>query len=142
MIRDYQPADFDQLIDAWLKASKLAHPFLSQEFLDKEILNIRDVYVPNTETFVYEHEGKVIGFTALAGHEVGAIFLDPAFHGRQFGKALMDHAVGLKGHLELDVFKANQVGQKFYFRYGFKAVHEHMHEETGNMLIRLSYIIE
>jgi putative acetyltransferase len=139
MIRDYQPADFDQLINAWLKASKLAHPFLSDGFLKKEIDNIRDIYIPNTETIVYEHGGTVIGFLSLMRDEVGAIFLDPHYHGQKIGKALMDHAAGIRQRLELDVFKENHIGQKFYFRYGFKVSHEHMHEETGNMLLRVVF---
>jgi putative acetyltransferase len=139
MIRDYQAADFDQLINVWLKASKLAHPFLTDAFLDKEIGNIRDVYIPITETVVYEYENRVIGFLSLIGNEVGAIFLDPEYHGQKIGKALMDYAANKREDLELDVFKENHIGQNFYFRYGFKLSHEHLHEETGNMLLRLKY---
>ncbi|UTW56313.1 GNAT family N-acetyltransferase [Kordiimonas sp. SCSIO 12610] len=139
MIRDYQSADFNQLISAWLAASKLAHPFLTEEFLRKEIANIRDIYIPNTETAVYQHGDTVIGFISLMGDEVGAIFLDPKYHGQKIGKALMDHAADQRNRLELDVFKANHIGQQFYFRYGFQKLYEHMHEETGNMLLRLAY---
>lgn len=139
MIREYKNSDFQDLINAWLAASKLAHPFLSQDFLDQEIINIRDIYLPNADTYVFEKDGKVIGFIALIGNEVGAIFLDPTFHGQGIGKAMMDHATNIRGWLELDVFKENKVGQRFYFGYGFQVVKEHMHEDTGNMLLRLKY---
>jgi len=139
MLRKYQSSDFNELINTWLSASKLAHPFLSTEFLEKEITNIRDMYIPNAETWVFEKKGKVVGFIALIGNEVGAIFLDPAYHGQGIGKAMMDHAVTQRDQLELDVFKDNTIGQKFYFRYGFTVEKEHMHTETGNMLLRLSY---
>ena len=39
--------------------------------------------------------------------------------------------------LELDVFRDNLVGQKFYEKYGFIKVNEHFHEETGLMQLRL-----
>lgn len=139
MIRKYQSADFKQMIHAWRSASELATPFLDEAFLEQEELNIRDIYIPNTETWVYDLDGTVVGFIALAGNEVGAIFLDPVHHGKGIGRQLMDHAAKLHKHLVLDVFKENKVGQRFYFRYGFEIIREHLHEETGKMLLRLEY---
>jgi putative acetyltransferase len=44
------------------------------------------------DTTVYEAEGRVVGFLALIGNEVGAIFLDPDRPGPGIGRALMDNA--------------------------------------------------
>lgn len=137
MIRPYQDHDLAELLDVWYTASVLAHPFLDDEFLHNERKAIADVYLPMAETWVFVSEAKVVGFIALIGDEVGAIFVDPALHGKGIGRALMDHARTLLRSLEVDVFKANRIGRRFYDRYGFVLVKEHIHDQTGHPLLRL-----
>ena len=139
MIRCYEHGDLEELLDTWYAASKVAHPFLAEEFFDAERENIPNIYLPMADTFVYENGGKVVGFIALIGKEVGAIFVHPKFHGQGLGHALMNHAQGLRGNLEVEVFKGNRIGRDFYRRYGFAFMDEHVHEETGETLLRLIY---
>ena len=137
MIRRYEAKDLNELLDTWYAASQLAHPFLDEAFLTQERHDIATVYLPQTETWVYEQDGVVIGFIALIGNEVGAIFVDPKFHGQGIGRSLMDKAKELREELTLDVFKDNPIGRKFYEKYGFRQVGEHVHEETGCVQLRL-----
>ncbi len=138
-LRKYEPRDLNNVLDAWENASKIAHSFLQKEFLARERENISKVYLPNTETWVAEYNGVVIRFIALMGNEVGAIFVQPEFHGTGFGRALMDKARELHGDLEVEVFVANSIGRKFYTRYGFKPLGKKIHEETGNEVLRMKY---
>jgi len=138
-IRHYQERDLSDLLTAWENASKTAHPFLTKEFLEQERYNIPNLYIPNADTWVVVDDDKVVGFIALIGTEVGAIFVDPSYHGRGLGKALMDKAYSLHSQLEVEVFKENAIGRRFYDRYGFQLLHEKMHKETGNMLLRLAF---
>ena len=142
IIRPYQSEDLDDVMSAWESASQLAHPFLKEDFLDQERHNIPNVYLPNADTWVIEEAGQVIGFIALMGNEVGAIFVKPDFHGTGAGKALMDKAQELHGDLEVQVFKENSIGQQFYARYGFQYVSEQIFEPTGNMMVRLKFSAE
>ena len=137
MIRPYRKEDIDQVIEIWYEASLIATPFKSEAQLSREREQIRSFWMPRAETWVYELDGVVVGFIALIGNEVGAIFVDPKFHGQGIGRALMDKARSIRDVLELDVFKDNLVGRKFYARYGFRQVDEHLHEETGFMQLRL-----
>ena len=140
MIREYEDKDLAELLDAWYSASMVAHPFLSEEFFEQERENIVSIHLPNAETWVYELDVIVIGFIALIENEVGAIFLDPKFHGRGIGRALMDHARSIREVLELDVAKDNKIGRNFYKKYGFIEQYEHMHKEYGFMQLRLKLI--
>jgi putative acetyltransferase len=124
---------------SWENASRLAHPFLTREFLDHERYNIPSLYLPNADTWVVELNGRVIGFIALIGNEVGGIFVEPEFHGIGAGRALMDKAQELHGDLEVEVFQANLIGRRFYSSYGFEPLSEKIHEETGNKLLRLKF---
>ncbi|MBL4795643.1 MAG: GNAT family N-acetyltransferase [Pseudomonadales bacterium] len=138
-IRPYQDSDLDDLLLAWERATKLAHPFLIETFLEQERYNIPNVYLPNANTWVVVDDCRVVGFMALIGNEVGALFVDPRCHGRGMGKALMDKARSLHKTLELDVFKKNSIGLSFYERYGFKQLNEKIHKDTGNQILRLLY---
>ena len=138
-IRQYESDDLKSVLSSWEKASEIAHPFLTEEFLDTERYNIPNVYLPNTDTWVAESGGEVVGFIALMENEVAAIFLDPKFHGMGIGKSLMDKAQDLHGTLEVEVFEANSIGRKFYDRYGFKFLGESIHEPTDQRILRLQY---
>ena len=138
-IRKYIDTDCAAVIELWHAASKVATPFLSDEFLAFEREEINRVYLPSAETWVFETEGTVQGFVSLIGNEVGAIFVHSTSQGHGIGRALMDHAASLRDYLYLDVFEENAVGRCFYERYGFQFDRKHVHEQTGHMQIRLDY---
>jgi putative acetyltransferase len=138
MIRRYREKDCDAVIAIWLAASRVATPFLGEEFLLAEQATIRDQHLPNAETWVYEEDGAVVGFLALIGHEVGGLFVDMKSQGQGVGRVLMDHARELRGSLYLDVFKDNAVGRRFYDRYGFRFRYEHLHAASGHVQLRLA----
>ena len=137
IIRQYQPSDLDGVMSAWESATKVAHPFLEESFLETERYNIPNVYLPNTDTWVAEVNGDVVGFIALMGNEVGAIFLDPAFHGTGIGRSLMDKAQSLHETLEVEVFEANAIGRSFYDSYGFTLLAKSLHGPTDQKVLRL-----
>jgi putative acetyltransferase len=101
--------------------------------------NIPMVYMPKTETWVAECVGKVVGFVALIGNEVGATFLQPEFHDKGIDLALIDKAQSLRGDLVLGVFEENKIGRRFYDRYGFGCVGARMHTESGHKLLKLKF---
>ena len=138
-IRQYTDSDLVAVLCSWESATRLAHPFMTDEFIAQERKNIAEIYLPNTDTWVVEIEGGVNGFIALMGNEVGAIFLKPEYHGQGAGKALMDQAQAIHGDLEVEVFKENSIGVKFYAQYGFEEMEEKLHEQPGQQLVRLKF---
>ena len=138
-IRQYENTDLDAVLSSWEVATRLAHPFMTDEFIAQERKNVAEIYLPNTDTWVVQIDDEVKGFIALMGNEVGAIFLQPEFHGQGVGKALMDKAQELHGELEVEVFKENTLGRHFYSRYGFEHLEEKLHEPTGQQVLRLKF---
>jgi putative acetyltransferase len=138
-IRKYKESDLESVLDSWESATRLAHEFMQDDFIAQERKNVERVYLPNTDTWVAEIDNEVRGFIALMGNEVGAIFLQPNYHGKGIGRALMDKAQELHGNLEVEVFKANSIGRNFYSRYGFKLMEEKLHEPTGQQVLRLKF---
>ncbi len=138
MIRQYTAQDTDALIAIWEKANALAHPFLTQDFVAYVKDAMRNIFLPNAETWVMEKDGSPIGFIAMLDNEIGGLFLDPSHHGQGYGRAMVDHVTGLKGPLRVEVFKENKVGKPFYERYGFKFVGEYLHEASGAVTVKMS----
>ena len=116
MIREYQTEDTDALVLIWQNANAVAHSFLADDFVAQVAQDMRNIYLPNAETWVLEQDGNPLGFIALVGTEIGGLFLEPSFHGRGFGKALVDQAVAIHGSLCVEVFEKNAIGRRFYDR--------------------------
>ncbi len=139
IVRQYKDEDLPDVLSSWEKASKISHPFLSNTFIEQERYNVPNYYLPNADTWVIEHDGKVIGFIALLGHKVGAVFVQPEFHGTGAGRALMDKARELHGDLEVEVFEENSIGCRFYSNYGFELLTKKIHEDSGQIVLRLKF---
>jgi len=138
-IRPYLDKDLNELLLAWENASNIAHPFLKDDFLAQERKNISDLYLPNADTWVVDFDNQVVGFIALIGNEVGAIFIQPEHQGNKMGKLMMDKAQELHGDLEVEVFEKNSTGRNFYAQYGFKLIEKKVHEQTGERIHRLKF---
>lgn len=139
MIRRYEKSDTEDVVEAWYQASLIAHPFLSKQFLEEENKNLRELFLPRSQTWVYETEGQVAGFISLLDNEVGGIFVHPSWQRKGIGKVLMNKASSLHKSLELEVFEANHQGRAFYAKYGFVPIKTYRDQSTGEMTIRLRY---
>ncbi|MEH6478129.1 MAG: GNAT family N-acetyltransferase, partial [Sneathiella sp.] len=100
--------------------------------------DMRALYLPNAETWILEVNEIAIGFVALIGNEIGGLFLNPAYHGQGFGRALIDHAFRLKGPLKVEVFEKNKIGRRFYDGYGFIETERHLHEASSETVLTMS----
>ncbi len=132
MMRKFETSDTDALVGIWRRANAAAHPFLSREIAAQVEAEVRDIYLPNAETWVLEVDGKLVGFIAMIDREIGGLFLDPVCHGQGFGRKMVDFIVAQKGPLTVEVFKDNQIGLPFYERYGFVKTQEGLFERSGD----------
>ncbi|MGI9896732.1 N-acetyltransferase [Vibrio natriegens] len=132
MIRQYNPHDLDSVLEIWLEASVKAHDFISAEFWESQVENMRNIYIPASEVYVFEVDSKVVGFYALYENNLAAIFVSPAFQGKGIGKQLLSHAKAQRAVLGLSVYKENQASYQFYLSQGFKVVSEQLDEHTGH----------
>lgn len=137
-IRRLHSKDTHALLDVWQQASRQAHGFLTEQFLTLERINIRHLWLPKAETWVYLEQRRLVGFISVRGDHVGALFVRPDHQFAGIGRALMDHAFLHRRYLQLDVFAANDSGRAFYERYGFRPIGEYTHEATGQAMIRLA----
>lgn len=139
-VRPYEERDTEAIIDAWYQASLIAHPFLTADFLAQENKNLRELFLPRSQTWVFEKEGQIGGFISLLDNIVGGIFVHPSWQRQGVGTALMNKAKSLHTTLELDVFTANKQGRAFYAKYGFEPLKTYRDEATGEMMLKLRFV--
>jgi len=136
-IRKYHTDDTDALVSVWQEANALVHSFLADEFVSQVEKDMRNIYLPNAETWVLVKGEQPVGFVALIEDEIGGLFLHPSLHGQGLGKALVAHAVTLKGPLRVEVFERNTIGRRFYEGYGFMFAEKYLHEPSGEMTLKM-----
>ena len=137
MIRKHRESDLEDILNIWYQASTLAHPFLDDAFVEKVKKDMREIYIPGSERWVYEDKGKVIGFIAMLGNEIGGLFVLPDHQSKGVGTQLVNFINGLLEELEVEVFTKNRIGRAFYDKYGFKVIKEDLHEESGQEILRM-----
>ena len=81
--------------------------------------------VADSEVWVWEEDGRVLGFAALTADELTHIYVEPDAHGHGIGGALIDRAKERRpGGFRLWVFQQNANARRFYERRGFDLVRE------------------
>lgn len=131
MIRAYAEDDLDAVVDIWLRASVKAHDFVDRKFWESEVVNMRNVYLPASENYVYEQGGGILGFYALHDDTLAAIFVAPEHQGQGVGSALIKHAKTQRAKLNLTVYTKNRASCDFYRSRKFVVVREQADPHTG-----------
>ncbi len=132
MIRKMCNSDTDVVIDIWLAASIKSHHFVAKEFWLSGVESMRDIYIPSSESYVFEQNSIVVGFYSLYENSLAAIFVSPEFQGRGVGKELICHAKKQRQMLSLSVYTENEDAYKFYLYHGFFVDKEQIDKHTGH----------
>ena len=126
MIREYRDEDFSAVTRLWRAARELAFPDFQRRkghTFEEDCAYFQNVILANNEVWVYELDGQVAGFLAIAGDFVDQLFVHPNFQRKGAGKELLAHAKSLSPeHLFLYTFQVNANGRAFYEKNGFVAV--------------------
>ena len=130
-IRKYREDDLNEVMRVWYEASRVGHPFLSDEALRRDRLEIIHKYIPIARQWVGEVDGSIVGFIAMVGNQVGGLFVDPRHHRTGIGTALIEHVRPMFPTLTVTVFKENPNAIRFYEKSGFRLIEERVSEYHG-----------
>jgi len=73
-----------------------------------------------SEIYVHQEQGQILGFGAICGHEIRALFVPPEYRGKGVGKKLLEFLLSnIQGQPCLYVASTNQPAKYLYQRYGF-----------------------
>lgn len=138
VIRTYEQADQNALLEIWLNASRAGHPFFAEEELMRQYEIVREHYLPVAEIWMAEDESGPAGFIAMLGSMVGALFVDPKRHGQGIGTQLIRAMQDRHGTLEVGVLQPNAAARRFYSKLGFV---EYGQEENTDVIPQQTVIL-
>lgn len=139
-IRKFQNSDTLYILQFWEKSSMVAHPFLHPNYVNQIKNDLKEIYLPNAETWVYKENSQIIGFISMIQNEIGGLFVLPDFHSSGIGTKLVNYVNKFHEILEVEVFAKNDKGRNFYTKYGFELLHQYVHEESQEEMIRMKFI--
>lgn len=139
MIRAFVQDDMEAVLSIWLDASVEAHHFIEAAYWQSKVQVMREVYLPASETFVFELEGRVIGFYSLYDDHLAALFVAPSMQGKGVGSALLKDAQKRRSVLQLTVYQENHPSVLFYQHQGFEIQQAQQDEHTGHAEWLMTY---
>lgn len=130
MIRKATNTDFPELADIYHDASLIAHPFMDPEFIARDRRRVRDDLLPLSKSYVFENNGKIMGFISLSDTHINGLFVKVEHQREGIGTALIDYAKERHSTLELCCFVDNYSAQRFYHAQDFEVTDERSHHEV------------
>src|SRR5699024_841196 len=131
MIRAYKENDIDILIDIWYKSSLQAHDFIYSGYWESQIEEMKEKYIPMSETHVITNQTKIIGFISMVEGYLAALFIDVAYQNNGAGKELLKYEKRRRNKIRLKVYKENLSAVRFYEKNGFIIKEELTDEQTN-----------
>lgn len=132
MLRKYKSEDAEALTKLWLRCSVDSHNFVNDNHWKNLAEDIRNVYLPSSKTYVWDNNGKQLGFVSLQkGGHIGALFVDKKHQGQGIGSMLLNSLRRKHKTLDLKVYRKNTEAMRFYMQHGFKVCGTQTDETTG-----------
>ncbi|MFQ9015398.1 MAG: N-acetyltransferase [Lacrimispora saccharolytica] len=141
MIRMFDARDLDQVMELWLNGNIEAHDFIPRNYWESNAPMVREQLL-QAEIYVYETDGKILGFVGLQGDYLAGIFVDRHARSMGIGGQLIHYVQKIRRTLTLNVYRKNQSAMEFYLREGFSVLSEDIDEATGETDIVLSWKFE
>ena len=118
-VRRGTKADAPRALEIWRDAVDATHQFLSPEHR-ADIDAIVVEWLPTADLWLIDDEtGRPVGFLAMDGNLIDALFVDPVVHGRGYGTALLNQALKLAPDAIVDASEQATNALPFYEARGF-----------------------
>lgn len=129
-IRKLTSEDIEIVVDLWYTTSVVAHDFISDRYWKQNREAMATEYLPNSETYLALEKGEIVGFVAMVGDLLAAIFVDNTFQGKGVGKSLLNYVKEKRMAIELKVYEKNWKSVNFYKSQGFVVKSGNMEDVT------------
>ncbi|WP_262271612.1 GNAT family N-acetyltransferase [Microvirga yunnanensis] len=89
---------------------------------DEDLVFFQATVFPTSEVWLAEAGAQLLGFAAARLDWLDHLYVDPAWHGRGVGSALLSCARDRRCELNLWTFQANAQARRFYESRGFRLI--------------------
>ncbi|MEE1657349.1 GNAT family N-acetyltransferase [Microvirga sp. CF3062] len=123
VLRRAARADMEAVARLHRHVRKACLPYLPELHTPQQDLAFFEQHVfPASTIWLAEDEGQVIGFAVFKQDWLDHLYVDPAWHSRGVGTALLTTVRQDAAELNLWTFQENGQARRFYERHGFRAV--------------------
>ena len=130
MIRKFQISDTEQVMKLWFSGNMDAHSFAPEKYWKSHFDEVQEA-LQQADVFVYDADGKVLGFIGLINEYIAGIFVDKNYRCTGIGTQLLNFVKEKQDTLSLKVYQENPRAVAFYHREKFSILSEGMDEATG-----------
>lgn len=131
MIKNLRDNDIDIVMDLWKESTMEAQSFISDEYWLENYDNVKNNYLPDSDTYVYEEDGEIKGFVSLIENIfIGGLFLKIDSQRKGIGSKIIDFLKAEHDKLQLAVYDKNIRAMNFYVKSGFKILNTEIDEKT------------
>lgn len=131
MIRKMKEEDTTKVMTIWTKGNFYAHPFIERDYWISNYNKVKEEYLKQAETYVYEENEEIKGFISILNNTyIGALFVKKDFLRQGIGKRLLNYCKERKEKLTLQVYEKNVDATLFYLALGFKNIRIQIDEST------------
>ncbi|MCM3739431.1 N-acetyltransferase [Oceanobacillus luteolus] len=131
VIRKYNKTEVNTLLKIWYEGSVIAHDFIDKDYWKSKQTDMREAYLPMSETYVISNEKEINGFISMVDDYLAALFIDVKHQGEGYGKRLLNFIKDRRKNIQLKVYKKNRNAVDFYLRNGFVIKEELIDEQTA-----------
>lgn len=132
MIRNLKNDDIDIVMELWKESTMEAQNFIPDEYWLENYDNVKNNYLPNSDTYVYEEDGEIKGFVSLIENIfIGGLFLKVDCQRKGIGSKIIDFLKADHDKLQLAVYDRNVRAMNFYLKSGFKITNTEIDEKTN-----------
>lgn len=122
-IRRASTSDAAAIADVMSKARDSALRYLPKLYTQDQIQCwIEKSVLANSEVWVAEADGGIVGFMSIAGEELDHLYVHPRYWSRGIGSCLLNIAKKQASKLRLYTFQKNERSRRFYEQHGFKLI--------------------
>lgn len=130
-IRRSREEDYDCLVEIWYQASIKSHSFISQEYWSSKKFDMKNTYLPVSDTYVLEKDEKIVGFVSMVEQYLAALFIDVDEQNQGCGKRLVEYVKNNYPQIQLKVYQQNHDAVNFYLKNDFVIQEESIDQETS-----------
>ena len=131
MIRNLKNDDIDIVMELWKNSTIEAQNFIPDSYWLENYDNVKNNYLPNSDTYVYEEDGEIKGFVSLIDNIfIGGLFIRVDSQRKGIGSVILDFLKERNDKLQLTVYDKNERAMKFYLKSGFKILNTEIDKKT------------
>lgn len=131
MIRRFRKEDTTKVMTIWTKGNFKAHDFIEKDYWLENFNQVKNEYLPQSETYVYTEENEVKGFISVLDNQyIGALFVREDSLREGIGRKLVNYCKERYHYLTLNVYEKNVDATLFYVAMNFKNKEIRIDEET------------